>query len=227
MAFETIEQDGLYLGEVMEDVFETMARTHKRYAKIFCPSLWADADGDYPYTYLEGFDEIPHLHKGDKVYLKFNHDNFLYPTIGKYDMELHEKIYTLETVDGKKDSQIVSSRMLNNDSYEQVTENRYMIVYASSLFIIDKDEIKIYGKGSSITVGDKIDIKNNNTSLKDVVDSLTELIESFLVGLKLASASLTTATIATGGAVTAFEGLSNNFADDLLKIKTKTNSLLK
>lgn len=167
--FIALESSGIYRGIVMEDLAVTMKRTGKRFAKIFCPELWADKDGAYPYTYIEGFNELPNLIEGMEVYVSFEQGCQLYPIIKKNMNDMPNESY--ETLSYPNNSSVNfpstnDERMYYantiDDCVIQKTTNFFTVKNANTIITMHKtDGIIIYCSGNN----SKIQLECNKTTL--------------------------------------------------------------
>lgn len=153
------EASGVFIGILQEDMIETVKTTKKLYCNVWIPEFYTK-DSDYPLTYVPLWAFSLPLRKGDKVLVRFNQDNLMYPILYKNQSELEDTFFkqfdVAKSVDGgniqaytTEDS--VGVQKIGVDSYIIKTEDYTIIRQNNGFILIDKDD-KMYVYGSEINV---------------------------------------------------------------------------
>ena len=168
---ETFIQDefsNLFLGELVEDMIETVKREKKLYCNVLIPDLFTK-DSNYPLTYVPLWAMSLPLKKGDKVLVKFNQEKLLFPVLYKNPNEIDSKFFDQFNV-GKSVGDItpytsqdtIGCTQLGENSYI-IKTNNYTVIHQNNGFIlIDKDD-KVYIYGSEINIMATKGIKINSS----------------------------------------------------------------
>ena len=162
------EATGVFVGELLEDMIDTVARTKKLYCDVYIPQFFAK-DYGHPLTYVPFWAMSLPLRKGDKVLVEFHQNDLTLPVLYKNDSEIDsqffEKFEFGNFVSGGNISKptaadTVGATWIGEDSYLIKTDD-YTIIHQNDGFVlIDKNnEIYIYGdKVNIVATGDcKID----------------------------------------------------------------------
>ena len=78
-----VERTGVWVGELREDMIDTLRRVRKPFIDVLIPKIHGDGLLDYPLTYVNPYGMCLPLRKGDKVWVRFEQDNTLYPVLHK------------------------------------------------------------------------------------------------------------------------------------------------
>ena len=187
------EATGVYVGELVEDMIETVQREKKLYCNVHIPEFFAK-DSDYPLTYVPFWALSLPLKKGNKVMVEFHQCNLMYPVLYKNAEELKDfdqfftKFDTNKSVSGgniqgytPKDT--VGCERIGENSY-LIKTNDYTVIHQDNGFIlIDKsDKVYIYGNGINIITAGKFNLDSSqnielytNASCKVVAKQTCEI----------------------------------------------------
>ena len=153
------EATGIYVGTLVEDMIETVAREKKLYCNVHIESLF-QKDTDYPLTYVPFWAMSLPLREGDKVLVEFHQGNLMYPVLYKNPDEIDEQFFeqfdTNKSVEGGniqgyEPSDTVGAFKLGVDSYVIKTDD-YTVIHQNNGFILIDKEDKIYAYGSEINL---------------------------------------------------------------------------
>lgn len=153
------EASGVFIGVLQEDMIETVKKTKKLYCNVWIPEFYTK-DSDYPLTYVPLWAFSLPLRKNDKVLVRFNQDNLMYPILYKNKSELEDTFFqqfdVAKSVDGgniqpytSEDS--VGVQKIGVDSYIIKTEDYTVIRQNNGFILIDKND-KIYAYGSELNI---------------------------------------------------------------------------
>lgn len=154
------EATGIYVGTLVEDMIDTVAREKKLYCNVLIERFF-QKDSNYPLTYVPFWAMSLPLKKDDKVLVEFHQGNLMYPVLYKNPDEIDEQFYEKfdipNGVSGGRASQpsavnTVGAFRLGEDSYVIKTDNYTLIHQGKKGYIcIDKDG-KIYVQGTDINI---------------------------------------------------------------------------
>ena len=85
-----VECTGVYAGELREDMIDTLRRVRKPFIDVLIPKIHGEGALDYPLTYVNPYGMCLPLRRGDKVWVRFEQDNTLYPVLHKLRSPLGE-----------------------------------------------------------------------------------------------------------------------------------------
>lgn len=153
------EASGVFIGVLQEDMIETVKKTKKLYCNVWIPEFYTK-DSDYPLTYVPLWAFSLPLRKDDKVLVRFNQNNLMYPILYKNQSELEDTFFeqfdVAKSVKGgniqpyaAEDS--VGIQKIGIDSYIIKTEDYTVIRQNNGFILIDKED-KMYVYGSEINV---------------------------------------------------------------------------
>ena len=153
------EATGVYIGQLVEDMIETVKREKKLYCNVYIPEFFSK-DSNYPLTYVPFWAMSLPLRKDDKVLVEFHQNNLMYPVLYKnpdeIDEQFFEKFDTNKSVSGgniqgyqPKDT--IGAERIGVDSYMIKTDDYTVIHQNNGFVLIDKDD-KIYTYGSEINI---------------------------------------------------------------------------
>lgn len=157
--FITNEATGVYIGKLVEDMIETVKREKKLYCNVYIPEFFAE-NSNYPLTYVPFWAMSLPLKKDDKVLVKFNQDNLMYPMLYKNPDEIDEQFFKqFDTnksvsggnIQGYQPKDTVGAERIGEDSYIIKTDDYTVIHQNNGFILIDKDD-KIYTYGSEINI---------------------------------------------------------------------------
>lgn len=162
------EATGVFIGELLEDMVDTVKRTKKMYCDVHIPQFFVKGHG-HPLTYVPLWALSLPLRKGDKVMVEFHQNDLTLPVLYKNDSEvdgqMFDKFDTNKSVSGGNiqgytAENTVGAQWIGKDSYIVKTDKYTVVHQNNGFFLIDKDDkIYVYGKALNfITAGDtKID----------------------------------------------------------------------
>lgn len=166
------EATGTYVGELLEDMIDTVTRTKKMYCDVDIPQFFSK-DKAHPLTYVPLWAMSLPLKKGDKVIVEFHQDDLTLPVLYKnpdeIDKGFYEKFNFGNFVSGGNVSKptaedTLGAQRIGEDSYLIKTAN-YTVIHQNNGFILINKDGKIYTYGSEINIvatGDaKIDAGGN------------------------------------------------------------------
>ena len=166
------EATGVFIGELLEDMVDTVKRTKKMYCDVYIPQFFAK-DYGHPLTYVPLWALSLPLRKGDKVLVEFHQNDLTLPVLYKNDSEIDEQFYKKfdfgnfvsgGNISKPSSSDTVGAQWIGTDSYIIKTDD-YTVIHQNNGFImIDKnDNVYLYGSSVNIVAtGDcKIDAGGN------------------------------------------------------------------
>lgn len=177
------EATGTYVGELLEDMIDTVTRTKKMYCDVDIPQFFSK-DKAHPLTYVPLWAMSLPLKKGDKVIVKFHQDDLTLPILYKnpdeIDKGFYEKFDFGNFVSGGNVSKptakdTLGSQRIGVDSYLIKTENYTVIHQNNGFILIDKDgNTYIYGSAINIVSTGDVDI-DAGSNVKIFTSSNTEI----------------------------------------------------
>lgn len=160
------EATGTYVGELLEDMIDTVSRTHKMYCDVDIPQFFSK-DKAHPLTYVPLWGMSLPLKKGDKVIVKFCQNDLTLPMLYKnpdeIDKGFYEKFDFGNFVQGGNVTKptaenTLGSQKIGTDSYLIKTANYTVIHQNNGFLMIDKDG-KVYVYGSAVNIVATGDVK--------------------------------------------------------------------
>ena len=165
------EATGVFQGTLLEDMIDTVTRTGRLYCDIDIPRFY-NSDFNHPLTYVPLWAMSLPLRKGDKVWVKFEQNDFTLPVLWKIPDGLDKGMYeTYEptkavergNIDKIKASETVAAQKLGDDAFIIKTENYTIIRQNDAYAILDKDNnIYASGKTVNISASEKINIDSGS-----------------------------------------------------------------
>ena len=161
------EATGVYIGQLVEDMIDTVKREKKLYCNVYIPEFFSK-NSNYPLTYVPFWAMSLPLRKDDKVLVEFHQNNLMYPVLYKnpdeIDNQFFEKFDTNKSVSGgniqgyqPKDT--VGAERIGVDSYMIKTDDYTVIHQNNGFILIDKDDkIYTYGSETNIISSGKVNI---------------------------------------------------------------------
>jgi len=107
---EGVECTGVYVGVLQEDMIDTLRRVRRPFIDVLVPKIHGDGALDYPLTYVNPYGMCLPLRKGDRVWVRFEQDNTLYPV-------LHKLYAPLDGVDDGEDAGDEGEEALNGNHF--------------------------------------------------------------------------------------------------------------
>lgn len=153
------EATGTYVGELLEDMIDTVSRTHKMYCDVDIPQFFSK-DKAHPLTYVPLWAMSLPLKKGDKVIVEFYQNDLTLPMLYKNPSEIDKGFYTKfdfptgvtgGNIKPPTAEQTFASFRLGDNSYVIKTSNYTVFHQNNGYILIDKDN-KIYIQGSEINM---------------------------------------------------------------------------
>ena len=153
------EATGTYIGELLEDMIDTVSRTHKMYCDVHIPEFFSK-DKAHPLTYVPLWAMSLPLKKGDKVIVKFHQNDLTLPILYKNQSELDKGFYekfefgnfvTGGNVTKPTAENTLGSQKIGTDSYLIKTEN-YTVIHQNNGFILIDKNGKTYIYGSEVNI---------------------------------------------------------------------------
>ena len=153
------EATGVYIGQLVEDMIETVKREKKLYCNVYIPEFFSK-DSNYPLTYVPFWAMSLPLRKDDKVLVEFHQNNLMYPVLYKNPDEIDEKFFEkFDTnksvsggnIQGYQPKDTIGAERIGVDSYIIKTDDYTVIHQNNGFILIDKDD-KIYTYGSEINI---------------------------------------------------------------------------
>lgn len=161
------EATGVYVGTLVEDMIETVKREKKLYCNVHIPQFFAE-DYGYPLTFVPLWAMSLPLKKGDKVMVKFNQDNLMYPVLYKnpneIDSQFFEKFDFGNFVSGgnvtkPQSADTVGATSFGENSYAIKTDDYTVFHQNNGFILIDKnDKVYVYGSEINIVSTGKVNI---------------------------------------------------------------------
>ena len=108
---EGVECTGVYVGELQEDMIDTLRRVRRPFIDVLVPKIHGEGLLDYPLTYVNPYGMCLPLRKGDKVWVRFEQDNTLYPVLHK----LYTPLDGGENEEGGEDEEAVNGNHFMGD----------------------------------------------------------------------------------------------------------------
>lgn len=156
------EASGVFIGELLEDMVDTVARTGKLYCDVYIPQFFAK-NYSHPLTYVPLWAMSLPLRKGDKVMVEFHQCDLTLPVLYKnsdskdLDMkQMYEKFEFGDFVTGGNVQKpvamkTITAQWIGKDSYIVKTED-YTLVHQNNGFIMIDKNGKTYVYGSEVNV---------------------------------------------------------------------------
>lgn len=119
------EPTGIFKGILQEDMSDTVKRTGKMYCDVYIAELFSK-DSSYPLTYVPSWAFMMPLKKDDKVLVKFNQEDLMFPVLYKPDYDVDDVF---------KDNDVVSAIKLDSNTYIIKTKNELKIESDSKVTI--------------------------------------------------------------------------------------------
>ena len=185
------EATGIYVGTLVEDMIDTVAREKKLYCNVHIERFF-QKDTNYPLTYVPFWAMSLPLKKGNKVMVEFHQGNLMYPVLYKnpdeIDSGFFNKFDTNKSVNGgniqgytPKDT--VGCERIGENSYLIKTDDYTVIHQDNGFILIDKsDKVYIYGNGINIITAGKFNLDSSqnielytNASCKVVAKQTCEI----------------------------------------------------
>ena len=163
------EATGVFVGELLEDMIETVARTKKLYCDVYIPQFFAK-DYGHPLTYVPLWAMSLPLRKGDKVLVEFHQNDLTLPVLYKNDSEIDEQFFEKfefgdfvqnGNIDKPEAVDTVGATWIGKDSYIIKTDDYTVFHQNNGFLLLDKDDnIYVYGKDVNVvaTNNAKIDV---------------------------------------------------------------------
>lgn len=160
------EATGVYMGQLVEDMIDTVKREKKLYCNVYIPAFFAK-DSNYPLTYVPFWAMSLPLRKDDKVLVEFHQSNLMYPVLYKNPDEIDDQFFeqfntnksvTGGNIQGYQPKDTIGAERLGVDSYIIKTDD-YTVIHQNNGFILIDKEDKIYTYGSEINIISSGDIK--------------------------------------------------------------------
>ena len=165
------ENTTVCMGELLEDMTDTVQRTKKMYCDVHIPSFFAKGYS-HPLTYVPFYALSLPLKKGDKVLVAFKDGDYNLPYIYKNPNEIDEGFYKqfdfqngvaggkVTMPDSKK---TVSAIKVGEESLIIKTDDYTVIRQNNGVIVIDKNnKVYIQGNEINITTSGKCNIDCNN-----------------------------------------------------------------
>lgn len=166
------EATGVFVGELLEDMIDTVSRTKKLYCDVHIPQFFAKGYS-HPLTYVPLWAMSLPLRKGDKVLVEFHQNDLELPVLYKNNSEIDQGFYskfnfgnfvTGGNISKPTAADTVGSSWIGKDSYIIKTDD-YTVIHQNTGFILIDKNGKQYIYGSEINIvatGDtKIDAGGN------------------------------------------------------------------
>ena len=184
------EATGIYVGTLVEDMINTVAREKKLYCNVHIERFF-QKDTNYPLTYVPFWALSLPLRKGDKVMVEFHQGNLMYPVLYKnpdevdVDKEFYTKFNLGNIHAGSMPTAVntVGATRLGNNSYIIKTDD-YTVIHDGDNFILmhKTDGTWIAGKNVHIvTNGGKFSIDNGTgQSLYQIIYNTLNVLNTSL-----------------------------------------------
>ena len=158
-SFVSYEATGVYIGELQEDMIKTVARTKSLCCDVLVEPFYCEGK-KYPLTAVPLWAMSLPLVKGDKVMVKFNQNNLMYPVLYKNPEEIDEgffeKFDVKKSVEGggvtaPESEDTVSAQRLGADAYVIKTKS-YSIIHQNNAFVLIDSNDNFYVYGAKVNV---------------------------------------------------------------------------
>lgn len=178
------EATGTFVGTLLEDMIDTVSRTHKMYCDVYIPDFFAK-EYDHPLTYVPLWALSLPLRKDDKVMVEFHNGDLTLPVLYKNQSEIdkgfYEKFEFGNFVQGGNISKptakdTVGATWIGKDSYLIKTDD-YTVIHQNNGFILIDNNGKQYIYGSEINI-----VSTGNTNIDS--GGTTKVFSSSSVELK-------------------------------------------
>lgn len=166
------EATGVYIGELVEDMIETVKREKKLYCNVYIPDFFAK-DSDYPLTYVPFWALSLPLRKGNRVMVEFHQCNLMYPVLYKNPEEIDSAFFdkfdtnksvTGGNIQGYTPKDTIGCERIGVDSYLIKTDDYTVIHQNNGFILIDKsDKVYIYGNSINIITAGTLKIDSSQT----------------------------------------------------------------
>lgn len=177
------EATGVYLGELVEDMIDTVQREKKLYCNVHIPDFF-QKDTEYPLTYVPLWAMSLPLKKGNKVMVEFHQGNLMYPVLyknpEKIDDEFFQKFDTAKSVTGgniqpyqPKDT--IGAERIGEHSYIIKTDD-YTVIHQNNGFVLIDNKDKVYIYGSEINI-----ISSGNLNIDTAKEVKIKAVGNFTV----------------------------------------------
>jgi len=87
---EGVECTGIYAGVLQEDMIDTLRRVRRPFIDVLVPKIYGEGLSDYPLTYVNPYGMCLPLRRGDRVWVRFEQGNTMYPVLHK----MHDPLET-------------------------------------------------------------------------------------------------------------------------------------
>lgn len=169
------EASGVFIGELLEDMVDTVSRTGKLYCDVYIPQFFAKGYS-HPLTYVPFWAFTLPLRKGDKVMVEFHQNDLTLPVLYKntdettdlpdFDIkQMYEKFEFGQFVTGGNvqkptSMKTVNAQWIGKDSYIVKTDD-YTVVHQNTGFILinKMGEVYVYGSQVNIVATKKVNIE--------------------------------------------------------------------
>ena len=172
------EATGTYIGELLEDMIDTVSRTHKMYCDVYIPQFFAK-DKPHPLTYVPLWAMSLPLKKGDKVIVEFHQDDLTLPVLYKNPDEIDKGFYekfefgnfvTGGSVTKPTAENTLSSQRIGADSYLIKTES-YTVIHQNNGFVMIDKNGKTYVYGSEVNIVSTGNVQIDASSEVEIIGS--------------------------------------------------------
>lgn len=164
------EATGVYIGQLVEDMIDTVKREKKLYCNVYIPEFFAK-DSNYPLTYVPFWAMSLPLRKDDKVLVEFHQNNLMYPVLYKNPDEIDDKFFEqFDTnksvsggnIQGYQPKDTVGAERIGENSYIIKTDDYTVIHQNDGFFLIDtEDNVYVYGSSVNIISSGNVNIDAN------------------------------------------------------------------
>ena len=228
------EATGVFVGELYEDMIETVARTKKLYCDVHIPQFFAK-NFPHPLTYVPLWALSLPLRKGDKVMVEFHQNDLTLPVLYKNPDEIDEQFYKKfefadfvkkdgsqgGNVDKPEAKDTIGATSFGVDSYMIKTDD-YTVFHQNNGFVLFDKNNKIYVYGDEINV---VSMGKTNVDSKSDINVYTA--ENINVvsdkDVKVTTKGNTTIETQKDTKITA-KGTTTVEADKDVSLKTKMNA---
>lgn len=151
------EATGVFPGTLIEDMIDTVTRTHQLYCNVDIPKFY-EKTFPHPLTYVPLWALTLPLKKGDKVYVKFHNNDLEIPVLWRTDDDIDKGMYENyefpSAVEGGNIGKLSAvktfyAQKFGDDSFLIKTAQWTMIRQNNSYVLLDRDE-KVYIQGKEL-----------------------------------------------------------------------------
>ena len=184
------------LGELLEDMVDTVERTKKMYCDVWIKD-WFTKDSSHPLTYVPLWATSLPLKKGDKVMVAFTNGDFSLPYLWKNPDELEDSFWKKFDLDGggadiPDPAETVSATKLGEDSFIIKTDD-YTVYRQNTGYVLMDKEGNVYTKGKKVqVVSDDFRLLNSNTTKVEAGNKLEVVADKLSIKDSSGSNSLFT-----------------------------------